>query len=176
MSFRVSLAALVALTVPVSAMTIVSACGSTTDNNPDAAPDATAMDNAAPDVAPDVAPEAEAGCSNDANLTQLIPDGGLDVDAGGFALGACLSCFESQCTTQINACNADCACRASVLGAVQCGIMTGDFQTCVENAALSGDTQVTDLFGCALMHCESTCLGDGGVPTDASPTDAADGG
>lgn len=171
MRFRLSLVAFASLLFPVSGMLAVEACGQTSDMN-DAGPDA-APDHTTADVAPDVAQEAEAGCMNDANLTQLIPEGGLDVDAGGIPLGACVGCFEGKCSSQIMMCNTDCSCRQGVLDTITCVEMTGDFQTCGTNAILNGDGQLAALFSCAAMNCLSTCQPGG--PGDAS-TDAPDGG
>jgi hypothetical protein len=170
MRLRIPLLAFGLLLIPIGAMTLVSACGSTADDTlTDAAKDGTTMD-VAPDVAPDVA--VEAGCDAP-TLTGLIPDGGIDADTGGLPLAACFGCFETQCSGQITACNADCSCRQSVVQLVDCVINTGDFMTCGESALLGGDTTVQALIGCAAMDCIQTCT----PPNDGGIKDAAgDGG
>ena len=173
MRFRLSLVAFAGLLLPVGGMLAVAACGQTSDMT-DGGPDG-ALNHTTADVAPDVAPMMDAGCVNDADLTKLIPEGGLDVDAGGIPLGACVGCFQSKCSGQITACNADCACRQGVVDTITCVEMTGDFQTCGESAILGGDTQLTALFGCAYSNCISSCQPSGDASTDA-PSDAADGG
>ncbi len=171
MRLRIPLLAFGLLLVPIGAMTLVSACGSTADDTlTDAAKDGTTMDVTAADVAPDVA--VEAGCDAP-TLNGLIPDGGIDADTGGLPLGACFGCFESQCGTQINGCNADCSCRESVVQLVDCVVQTGDFMTCGESALLGGDTNVQALIGCAYMDCVQACT----PPSDGGIKDAAgDGG
>jgi hypothetical protein len=152
------------LLAPMTAMTLISACGSTTTDNGDAAKDGTTMDQAA-DVAPDVA--VEAGCEA-GTLMGLIPEGGT-ADDSGIALAACFGCFQTNCSTQITACNADCSCREGVVDLVECIIQTADFTTCGENALLGGDTNLQALLGCAYSDCVSACApGDGGMITDAS--------
>jgi hypothetical protein len=167
MRSRLPLLAFGLLLIPIGAMTLVSACGSTTDDSvTDAAKDGTTMDVAA-DVAPDVV--AEAGCEA-GSLTGLIPDGGIDADSGGIPLAACYGCFESQCSSQINTCNGDCSCRVSVIDLIDCVVQTGDFMTCGESALLSGDTNLQALIGCAYADCVQACTpaGDGGMVKDAA--------
>ncbi len=178
MRFRIPAIAFVGLLAPLTAMCVVSACGSQTDDTlKDAATDVTTQKDVTADVAPDVAPEA--GCDAP-DLLQYLPSGdaGLDVDAGGFAIGPCVDCFKTQCGGQITSCNGDCLCRQGVIDTVTCVAQTGDFTTCGEQAILSGNTNLTALFGCAYSKCQAACIGgDGGLPADAAPKDAAgDGG
>jgi|ERR1700690_1191931 len=168
MRFKLPAIAFVGLALPLGAMAALSACGSTTDVS-DAGKDATTNDVAMLDQSTnDVA--VDAGCTNDANLTTLIPsaDAAIDVDSGAIALGACIGCLENKCGTDINACNADCACRQGVLDVVTCVAQGTDFQTCGEQALFGGNANLTALFGCAYQQCLTICTGgDGGLPKDA---------
>jgi len=178
MRFRLSLAALVALTVPVGAMTVVAACGNGDNNGmPDATPDVTTMkDNSAPDVTPDVTPDVapEASCP-DVNIAQYLSnDAGFDVDAGGFALGACFDCFTSKCSSQITACSMDCSCENGVISTVECVIASpSSYETCFLTAISSGDMKEQNLIGCAASNCVTACAPGGG---DASVDAPGDGG
>jgi hypothetical protein len=171
MASRVTLAALIVVAVPVAGMTAVSACGSTSDNTMmDAMPDITTQD-VAPDVAKEAAPDAgpDLFCP-DVSVSSLIPDGGVDADTGAVPLAACLGCFETNCSSQISACNKDCSCENGVISTVQCVIMTGDYQTCFSNAILGADSTEQALFLCALSDCKNVCLpsGSDGGSSDAS--------
>ncbi len=182
MKFRRSYIAFAFVLAPLAGMALVTACGG--DNSPaDAGPDATTQD-----VAKDVAPEAsksdasDASCANDVDLTQYLPsaDASVDVDAGGLNIAECTGCFKTNCGSDINACNQDCACRQSVIDLVTCiGGGQSSVTTCLTDA-LGGDSNMQALIGCAISKCQSSCLTDGGTKTDSGSdsgsSDAADGG
>ncbi len=167
MRFRLPLLAFAGLLLPIGAMTLVSACGNNGDNTVvDASNDTTTKDQATADVAPDVT-AVDAGCDAP-GLAQVIPDSGIEAGDGGFPIVACLNCFTTQCNSQVNACNADCACREEVVTTVNCFIQTQDLTTCGQNALFSGNSNVTALVGCAFQKCVSICApGDAGVIQDA---------
>lgn len=166
--------------VPLAGMAAVSACGG--DNNPanDAGPDVTA--DVAKDVTPDVAKSdaSDASCANDVDLTQFLPsaDASIDVDAGGLGnIAQCTDCLKTQCGTDINTCNQDCACRQSIIDAVTCIGQGGSFQQCGGEAVLTGDQNVQNLFSCALGQCGPICLPSGDAGTkDSGVADVQSGG
>jgi len=182
MRIRLRSVAFIALAFPVAGMAIVSACGGDTTNNNDAGPDATA--DVAKDVAPDVTKSdaSDASCANDVDLTQFLPsaDASIDVDAGGLGnITQCTGCLKTSCGSDINACNADCACRQSIIDAVTCIGQGGGFQQCGGQAILSGDQNVQSLFACALGSCSSICIPSDAGPKDSggdAPTDSGGGG
>ena len=172
---RIPSIAFVFLTLPLAALASVSACGGD-DNKGDGGPDATT--DAPPDVAkleagPDVV---DAGCANDADLTQYLPsaDASIDVDAG-LNIAACTGCLKDSCGTQINSCNSDCDCRQGVIDFVTCIAQNqAGLSTCVSDALGSGNQDLINLVSCAGGKCLSVCLpGDGGTPSDAG-SDAGD--
>ena len=148
-------------------MGVLEACGGD-DNKGDGGPDATtdAPAEAAKEAGPDVL---DASCANDVDLTQYLPsaDASFDVEAG-INIGACTDCLKSSCGTDINACNADCDCRQTIIDAVTCITQGGSPQTCFTTALITGDQTTQDLFSCAIGSCGSVCL-----PSDAGGGDAA---
>ena len=179
MKLRLPSIAFLALLVPVACIGALEACGGD-DTKGDGGPDATtdAPAEAAKEAGPDVL---DASCANDVDLTSFLPsaDASFDVEAG-INIAACTGCLKSSCGTDINACNADCDCRQSIIDAVTCISQGGSFQTCGGTAILNGDQNVQNLFGCALGSCGSICIpSDGGAKDSSSdaPTDApGDGG
>ena len=180
MKLRLPSFAFLALLVPVAGIGLLEACGGT-DDDKDGGADATT--DAVPDVAKDVTPDAlDASCANDVDLTSFLPsaDASFDVEAG-INISACTGCLKSSCGTDINACNADCDCRQTIIDAVTCVTQGGSPSQCFGAALLSGDQTTQTLFTCALGNCGSICIpGDGGTASDAAkdaPTDApGDGG
>jgi hypothetical protein len=167
MKLRLPSIAFLALLAPLAGMAVITACGgddTKTDGGPDATTDAPA------DVAKDVAPDVlDASCANDVDLTSFLPsaDAAIDVDAG-VNITACTGCLKTSCGTDINTCNADCACRQSIIDAVTCITQGGTFQTCGGAAILNGDQNVQNLFQCALGSCGSIC-----IPQDAGVKDSS---
>ena len=173
---RLPSVAFLVLLAPVAGMAVLTACGGD-DNKTDGGSDATT--DAVADVAKDVAPEAapDASCTNDADLTQYLPsaDASFDVDAG-VNVTACTGCLKTSCGTDINSCNSDCACRQTVIDAVTCVTQGGSFQSCAGDAFLNGDTNVQNLFSCALGSCGSICIPSDGGAKDAASDAPGDGG
>jgi hypothetical protein len=177
MKLRLPSIAFLALLVPVACIGVLEACGGNEDNK-DAGPDATA--DATNDVAKDVAPDVlDASCANDVDLTQYLPsaDASIDVDAGAVNLAQCTGCLKTSCGTDINACNADCDCRQTIIDAVTCVTQGGSPQTCFGQALLNGDQTTQNLFSCALGSCGSICIPADAGAKDSGSTDAqTDGG
>ncbi len=176
MRVRLPSIAFAILALPLASLATFSACGG--DNSgTDAGPDATTeggKDVALLDTGPDVF---DAGCTNDADLTQYLPsaDASIDVDAGGLNIAACTGCFKDNCSGQINSCNQDCDCRQGVIDFVTCVGQGTTLSTCVGNAFTNGNVNLANLLGCASNKCVATCLpggGDGG--TDAAADAASD--
>ncbi len=181
MQFRRSYLVFGVVLAPLAGMALVTACGGSDAGN-DGGSDATTDTMLTPDVAKTPAPAndaSDAGCQNDVALTQYLPsaDAAIDVDAGGYNIAACTGCLKTDCATDINACNSDCACRQTVVDLVTCiGQGQESFQQCGETALIEGDQNTQTLLTCALGNCEAICIGDGGTATDSGITDAADGG
>ena len=175
MRVRLPSIAFAILALPLASLATFSACGGDDTGN-DAGPDATAeggKDVALLDTGPVVG---DAGCTNDADLTQYLPsaDASIDVDAGGFDISACTGCFKDNCSGQINSCNQDCDCRQGVIDFVTCVGQGTTLSNCVQDALTNGNTNLVTLLGCASNKCVATCLpgaADGG--SDAAATDAA---
>jgi hypothetical protein len=185
MQFRRSYLAFAVVLAPLAGMALVTACGGSDTGNDagsDATTDVTTADVGLKDTAP-ANDASDASCANDVDLTQYLPsaDAAIDVDAGGYNIAACTGCLKSDCASDINACNGDCACRQTVIDLVTCvGQGQETFQQCGETALIEGDQNTQSLLTCALGNCEAICIGSGdGGKTDAGDsgiTDAADGG
>lgn len=173
MRVRLPSIAFAILALPLASLATFSACGgddSGTDAGPDATTDA-AKDVARLETGPDVL---DAGCTNDADLTQYLPsaDASIDVDAGGLNIATCTGCFKDNCGGDINACNQDCDCRQGVIDLVTCVGQATTLSTCISNALASNNSNLQGLVICAINKCAAACLPpDGGL--DAAVSDAA---
>ncbi len=172
-----------ASTMSLSLLGIVTAapgCGDTEDaaatpTSSDATTDGKASGDAKSDAAP-------IECL-DADITQFtVPDAAAG-DAG-VNLGACVGCIKTNCTSELQGCQADCDCRETVIGVFAC-VGQGKALTACGAGLLSAGSAATSLGLCALNSgCAATCAPDAAAPpppadagVDAAvPTDAAGGG
>ena len=161
-----------------------SGCGSTQTSNPvatDGGGDVVA-DNSVRDVTPDVPREVAPSCIKDADFTQIpIPDASLG--DGGTNSGVCVSCVRSNCTSQANACAADCECNNVVLGFFTCIGSGASLTTCgTPLLSLPSGSQALGqaLALCVYGNCQSECgipnLDGGGDARSDVSNDAPDGG
>jgi hypothetical protein len=121
-----------------------------------------------------------AACVPDADLTTLmLPDASLG-DSGA-TVPSCFACIETTCTTEVAACNVDCACNSAV----------SDFVTCVAGGMspincgmtlAAVDMQSSNLAFCVAgtpfgpgPGCLASC-GAGGLFNDGGPDGATEGG
>ena len=187
MRFRLRPVTVLVFSIPTALMGVLAACGgdtTTTDGGSDATVDV------AKDVTPDVNKQdvtvVDAGCDAP-DLSALVGDAGLDVDAGGFNFAPCLTCLEAPpdaggCGNAVQSCNADCWCRQGIIDFGTCIAQTQDVQGCGLAAVQSGNGNLISLLTCAQQKCLSACTGGGGDggtadgSSDASPTDAGGGG
>ena len=187
MRFRLRPVTVLVFSIPTALMGVLAACGgdsATTDGGSDATVDV------AKDVTPDVNKQdvtvADAGCDAP-DLSALVGDAGVDVDAGGFAFAPCLSCLEAPadaggCGSQVQSCNADCYCRQGIIDFGTCVAQDPQqVQNCALTAIASQNPNISALLFCAQQQCMSACAGgvDGGAGDgggDSGPTDAGGGG
>jgi len=172
------------------------ACGGSSDNGPgttataDSGPDTNANvpDSNTPDTnvpdtnVPDTTPPPVV-CV-DASLTALsVPDASLD-DAGA-TTGTCLACANTSCTSDITACQGDCACLDALVCVYQnCGTELGNTTSLAECAAsascisLSGGaagipTALLSLATCIQKSCGPQC-GTPATPDSGTPDGESD--
>jgi hypothetical protein len=136
-----------------------------------------AAQEAAPETGPmDAAPEVAACVPVDADLTTYpVPDASV----GGVNLEACVGCLRSMCSSQLQACNADCVCIDTIFACIASGAVS---LSCVPASAQT-DPAIQGIGLCALTSCGTPCgppKADGGgsdaADTGTTPTDAGDGG
>jgi len=176
MRFRLRPVTVLVFSIPTALMGVLAACGGGDTTTTDGGSDATV--DVAKDVTPDVNKQdvtvADAGCDAP-DLSALVGDAGLDVDAGGFNFAPCLTCLEAPadaggCGSQVQSCNADCWCRQGIIDFGTCIAQTQDVTGCGSAALSSGNGNLTALLVCAEQKCLSACTGGGG---DGGTSDAA---
>jgi hypothetical protein len=171
---------------------VASGCGgSTSGGSPQdsGAPDVTAdhYEAAAPEAAAetgsmDAGPEA---CAVDANMASLmVPDASLG-DAGATTSG-CLTCIQTNCSSGVTACSADCACDTAVVGLLGCVASGASLVTCGTPLLTGGDPTETALLSClagpafggsgpgCLTECGYAGMGDGGKKEGGGGQDGGD--
>jgi hypothetical protein len=165
-------------------------CGASVSNTGDSGPD-TAVDMTSPpvDTGHDAfAPTPEAGrdvaidsiadspseaCEVDADLeTIMIPDAAI----GSSTIGLCLACAKASCSSEIAACDADCACKEALVTVLACVAGGTSFLTCAASAA--SEMNAEELGLCIYSACPVSCgiktaTPEGGMD---APFEAAHGG
>jgi hypothetical protein len=138
---------------------MIQACGDTTDNPvtpADAAVEATATDTSPPkEAAPPADPDA--GCDTAANFTSQIPD--ASIADGATTSGICVGCANSQCKTEVTACNTNCKCQNLMGEALSCYLKDPSKATTCAGGFLLAD-QATQTAGINLLRCLQTKCDD----------------
>jgi hypothetical protein len=150
----------------------VGGCGGTSSAT-DAGTDATTT----PDVTTkETGPDAivEAGCSTDANISNLpLPDAALN-DAGATVSG-CAACLNTSCKSDIADCQDNCECREAVVGFYDCVAKGSALINCA-TSLLGLQGQQAQQIGQSLLLCANAfCRTECGVPSfgDGGPQDAS---
>ncbi len=165
---------------------LVQGCGATESNTSDAGPDTTedrakapvdtgadtsrSKRDAASDAIEDTPSEA---CGIDADLETIsIPDATI----GSSSVGLCLMCAKAGCNSEIEACNADCACKEALVEVLACVSAGTAFITCAEEAA--SEMNAEELGLCIYSACPVACGIKAATPEGGTdgPSEAAHGG
>jgi hypothetical protein len=179
--------------------TVASGCGGSTNGTTpldSGAPDVTTdhvAEAATPEAASEAAPQdtGSDACAIDASLSD-IPDAAIG-DAGA-TTETCFSCIQTNCGSELTACNADCTCKTDVATLITCIASGAGAETCGAGVLGGNDTAATALLECiagpllggsgpgCLTQCGFTLPGDGGgheggeAGTAEGGTDGGDGG
>jgi hypothetical protein len=111
-------------------------------------------------------PDASTCTPVDASLTASLAAGGS---------GACNTCIQMQCATEVGTCSNDCTCNDPAVQALSCIEGLGSSATiagetaCIAPLANSSDTVLKGLGSCLLTQCQTAC---GGSPSEAGGCDA----
>ncbi len=110
-------------------------------------------------------------CAIDASLESLpVPDAAL----GTSSVGACLDCAKAACNSQIETCNADCACKEALVDVIECVAGGATFLSCAALAAT--EPNALNLGVCIDESCPVACGIKTGTPEGGGYESGAEGG
>ena len=164
----------------VGAAGVMQACGG--DTGTTAAADA-GNDTGKDAPAPPPPPPVDAGqdsntCDPNADFITKIP-GDASILDGQSSIGACASCVESKCKTEVTACNKDCKCQGVADKVLICFAESGGDQQLLIQCALKMGVGAAALSTTseALVACvQADCPVDCPFPTDGGMDAPDDGG